>query len=162
VHLYEDDLDGSEANETIRFSLDGVSYEIDLNGKNADRIREALSLYVSNARRVAGYHRRTPLKKATPLEIRAVIRKLAAPAPASPPAPAAPVPQPEALSSKERNRIIREWAAKKGIYVAPRGSIKQAVIDLYDNRESVSAAVKKAAKTNGHKAIPQAKFAAPK
>ena len=31
--LYVDDLDGSEAEGTIRFGLDGTEYEIDLNAK---------------------------------------------------------------------------------------------------------------------------------
>ena len=30
-----DDIDGSEATETVSFGLDGTSYEIDLNDKNA-------------------------------------------------------------------------------------------------------------------------------
>ena len=30
-----DDIDGSEAEETITFGIDGASYEIDLNAKNA-------------------------------------------------------------------------------------------------------------------------------
>lgn len=31
-----DDLDGSEAEETVEFGLDGVSYQIDLSGENAE------------------------------------------------------------------------------------------------------------------------------
>lgn len=30
-----DDLDGSEANETLTFALDGLSYEVDLNVSHA-------------------------------------------------------------------------------------------------------------------------------
>jgi nucleoid-associated protein Lsr2 len=41
-----DDLDGSDADETIRFALDGKSYEIDLNKKNAAALRKALRPYV--------------------------------------------------------------------------------------------------------------------
>ncbi len=37
-----DDLDGSEADETIMFALDGAGYEIDLNAKNAAALRKAL------------------------------------------------------------------------------------------------------------------------
>ncbi|HZO69743.1 MAG TPA: histone-like nucleoid-structuring protein Lsr2 [Kribbellaceae bacterium] len=33
--VLEDDLDGGEAAETVRFMLDGRSYEVDLNSKNA-------------------------------------------------------------------------------------------------------------------------------
>ena len=49
-----DDLDGSEATETVSFSLDGNNYEIDLNDQNAAALREALSGYVGHARKVAG------------------------------------------------------------------------------------------------------------
>ena len=46
-----DDLDGSEAHETIAFGLDGSAYEIDLSDKNAKKLRDALSLYTASARR---------------------------------------------------------------------------------------------------------------
>ena len=50
----EDDLDGSDADETVTFGLDGVSYEIDLSNANATQLREALAPYVGHARRAAG------------------------------------------------------------------------------------------------------------
>jgi hypothetical protein len=54
ITLLEDDVTGGEASETVRFNLDGVAYEIDLNKKNAKKLRDALSLYVGHARRVGG------------------------------------------------------------------------------------------------------------
>ncbi|PVG82473.1 hypothetical protein DDE18_13545 [Nocardioides gansuensis] len=54
-----DDIDGSEATETVSFGLDGTNYEIDLNEANAASLREALSGYVGHARKVAGGTRRT-------------------------------------------------------------------------------------------------------
>ena len=53
-----DDLDGTDASETVTFGLDGSSYEIDLNDANASALREALSGYVGHARKVAGGSRR--------------------------------------------------------------------------------------------------------
>ena len=44
-----DDLDGSEATETVTFGLGGTSYEIDLNKKNVARLRNALEQYVKAA-----------------------------------------------------------------------------------------------------------------
>ena len=38
-----DDIDGGDADETVRFSLDGTHYEIDLSASNAARLRNALS-----------------------------------------------------------------------------------------------------------------------
>ena len=58
VHIVlEDDLDGSEASETVSFGLDGKSYEIDLNEKNAAKLRDALAQYVGAARSVGGARR---------------------------------------------------------------------------------------------------------
>lgn len=45
-----DDLDGSDADETVRFALDGKSYEIDLNKKNATAFRRAFKRYVDAGR----------------------------------------------------------------------------------------------------------------
>ena len=41
--LFLDDLDGSEAEGTVRFRLDGTEYEIDLNAKHAQQLRDALT-----------------------------------------------------------------------------------------------------------------------
>ena len=52
VHItLEDDLDGGDATETVTFGLDGRTYEIDLNDKNAAGLRDALARYVAAARR---------------------------------------------------------------------------------------------------------------
>lgn len=46
-----DDIDGSEAAETIAFGVDGRMYEIDLNEANARKLRKALEPYVSAGRK---------------------------------------------------------------------------------------------------------------
>jgi hypothetical protein len=52
VHVVlEDDLDGSTADETVTFGLDGATYEIDLSTKNAAKLRDSLATYVGVARR---------------------------------------------------------------------------------------------------------------
>src|ERR1700745_946485 len=56
--LFIDDLDGSAAEGTVRFGLDGAKYEIDLNARHARELREALARYLSAARRVSGDARR--------------------------------------------------------------------------------------------------------
>lgn len=35
---------------------------------------------------------------------------------------------------KDQNQAIREWAARKGYEVAPRGRIKQEIVELYHSR----------------------------
>jgi hypothetical protein len=49
-----DDLDGSEAAETVTFGLDGTNYEIDLSEQNAKEIRSRLDQFVVVARKVSG------------------------------------------------------------------------------------------------------------
>ena len=60
--LFIDDLDGSEAEGTVRFGLDGAEYEIDLNAEHARELRDALARYVGAARRAGapGGPRRAP------------------------------------------------------------------------------------------------------
>jgi hypothetical protein len=59
-----DDLDDSEADETVTFGLDGDTYEIDLSAANASQLREALAPFVGHARRASG--RRAPARSAAP------------------------------------------------------------------------------------------------
>lgn len=46
-----DDLDGNTAVETVTFGLDGSNYAIDLNAKNAKKLRDSLAPYVASARK---------------------------------------------------------------------------------------------------------------
>lgn len=52
-----DDIDGSEATQTVSFGLDGSSFEIDLGDANAAALREALAPYIGHARKVGGARR---------------------------------------------------------------------------------------------------------
>ena len=49
-----DDVDGSEADETVQFSIDGATWEIDLSHQHAAELREALNKYIWHARKVGG------------------------------------------------------------------------------------------------------------
>ena len=49
-----DDTDGSNADETVSFALDGVSYEIDLSNHNADKLRNSLATWIGFATRSGG------------------------------------------------------------------------------------------------------------
>jgi hypothetical protein len=57
--LFIDDIDGGEADGTVRFALDGTEYEIDLNAKHSEELRSALATYVMHARKVSGATRRS-------------------------------------------------------------------------------------------------------
>lgn len=108
IHKLIDDLDGGDADETVRFGLDGVQYEIDLKKKNADRLREALAEFTGSARRVGRGG--------------VVVGGRAA---------AARSRGGRSVSDREQNKAIREWAKRKGIDVSERGRIKQEIVDQY-------------------------------
>jgi hypothetical protein len=101
-----DDLDGSEAVETVTFGIDGVNYEIDLSEANASRLRESVSPFVGSGRKVGGGagRRRT--------------------------AGARPQRSAGGGSSVDTN-TVREWARANGYQVADRGRIKSDVIAAY-------------------------------
>ena len=91
--LLIDDLDGSEAEGTVRFGLDGTEYEIDLNAEHSRALRDALARYVGAARRAAGGARR--------------------------PARSGRRPSGSGLNTTE----VREWAKAQGIEVKDRGRV---------------------------------------
>lgn len=96
-----DDLDGTDADETVTFALDGAQYEIDLNAKNAGNLRKALDKYVGAARR-AGRPAATGKARAGG----------------------------KAERDYDLD-ALRTWAAANGHEVPARGRIKQTVIDAY-------------------------------
>jgi hypothetical protein len=56
----QDDIDGSDATQTIRFALDGIEYEIDVSDRNANRLRNSLSVFIAHGRKVGGRRGRKP------------------------------------------------------------------------------------------------------
>lgn len=58
--LLIDDLDNGQADETVRFALDGVTYEIDLSTQNAASLRTALEQYIGAGRRISSGPGRRP------------------------------------------------------------------------------------------------------
>lgn len=55
-----DDLDGSDADETVTFGLDGNQYEIDLTSDHAKDLRLALAPYTDVARKTQARRGRKP------------------------------------------------------------------------------------------------------
>ena len=103
--VLEDDLDGGDAVETIRFALDGASYEIDLSNKNAKKLRDSLASYVAAGRKVG---RGGIVAGGRNSRARAVTG-----------------------GDREQNKAIREWAKKAGKQVSDRGRIPQEVVEAY-------------------------------
>jgi len=69
-----DDIDGANADETVRFSLDGAAYEIDLSAANAARLRTVMAEFVGHARRAQGRGTRRRSSRSKSAEIRAWAR----------------------------------------------------------------------------------------
>ncbi|MBT2520904.1 Lsr2 family protein [Arthrobacter sp. ISL-28] len=61
-----DDLDGTAADQTVQFALDGSSYEVDLSDANATDLRSLLERFTANARRTGGRKRSADLGPAGP------------------------------------------------------------------------------------------------
>ena len=91
--VFIDDLDGSEAEGTVRFGLDGAEYEIDLNADHAQALRDVLARYVRAARRAGGSARR-PARSGRRARV-------------------------DGVDSTE----VREWAKAQGIDVKDRGRV---------------------------------------
>ena len=49
-----DDINGELGDETIKFGLDGIDYEIDLCSENAAKLRNLLDPWIQAGRRVGG------------------------------------------------------------------------------------------------------------
>ncbi|QBX54952.1 Lsr2 family protein [Nocardioides seonyuensis] len=98
-----DDLDGSEATQTVSFAIDGTSYEMDLNDANAASLREALAGYIGHARKVTGGTRRGSGRRTS-----------------------------SGSGSGGNTKAVREWAKSQGMEVSERGRISADVQQAYD------------------------------
>lgn len=100
-----DDLDkATPADETVNFSLDGVSYEIDLTSAHAAELREGLQNWILNARRV---------------DVRVNAN--------------GPLHRSRSSSSRDQSASIREWAKEAGFEISERGRIATEVRRAYEN-----------------------------
>ena len=105
--ILSDDLDENlPADETVSFSLDGTSYEIDLAEKNAKEMRDVFSRYVSAARKVGRSGRSTGGSGRG----RGSGGRM----------------------DREQAGAIRDWARKNGHAVSDRGRIPASVVEAYE------------------------------
>lgn len=100
-----DDFDGEgPADETVEFSIDGVSYEIDLSVRNAQKLRNEFKPWVEAGRRVGGRRRGRPAGGAG---------------------------RGRPGIDREQSAAIREWARRNGHKVSTRGRIPAEVIEAF-------------------------------
>lgn len=97
-----DDYDGeSVAQETVRFGLDGVEYEIDLSAKNAAALRQVFKTWSAAARHVGRI-----AKAKSPVGARTSV-------------------------DREQTAAIRDWARRNGYTVSSRGRLQAEIVDAY-------------------------------
>ena len=101
---FTDDIDGSEAERTFPFAVDGTHYEIDLSTQNIKEFNEAIAGFVESARKV----------KATSSG-----RK-------------APASSGGVKSDREQTRAVRLWARQQGHQINDRGRIPSHVQQAFD------------------------------
>ncbi len=106
VHLL-DDIDGSQADETLKFGLDGTLYEIDLSSKHANKFRSALAQYIAKSRRIG---RGGVVPSGRGRGSGGTVR-----------------------TDREQNQAIRDWAKSKGFDISDRGRIPANIIEQYHN-----------------------------
>ena len=106
IELTDDLLnDGTPADETVTFALDGVTYEIDLTAANAGKLRDGLAPWVASGRRIAG---RKQVGRAAGGGGR------------------------RSRSGAGSANEIREWARAQGMEVSERGRVRDEVRAAYE------------------------------
>jgi hypothetical protein len=108
---YTDDIDGSEATETISFAFRGTQYEIDLGEKNSAAFEKAVSKFVTNARPAGTVVEPTPKARRSSGSRR---------------------PKKSVAKTPATAGSVREWAQANGFAVGNRGRIPAAAREAYE------------------------------
>lgn len=97
-----DDIDSGNADETVTFALDGVSYEIDLSTAHAAELRDSFAQWIANGRKVGGRSAKGSRRTA------------------------------RATGRTSNATQVREWARANGHTVSDRGRISAELQEAYD------------------------------
>ncbi|KZE94504.1 Nucleoid-associated protein Lsr2 [Agromyces sp. NDB4Y10] len=104
VETLVDDLDGSEADRTIAFSINGDGYAIDLSSANAEKFEAALAPFVDAARRTSSGRGGGSARRRS------------------------------GGGAAGDTKDAREWLRANGHQVSDRGRIPAPLLELYRNR----------------------------
>ncbi len=105
-----DDLDGGDADETVTFAMDGVTYKIDLSRKNASKFRDMMSPYQEAGERTG--------RVGSPPSVRTTAAYSSAAT---------------NTATREQNTKIRNWAVRNGYELSDRGRIPQYIVDAFNS-----------------------------
>ncbi len=107
-----DDIDGSEADQTVEFSYKGKPYSLDLNDKNASELDDVLAPYIAAAEKAGGAQPRTASRSSRSGGSR---QRSSSPSTTTGPDP----------------KDVRRWAEANGVQLSARGRIPGSIIEQY-------------------------------
>lgn len=106
---FVDDIDGSPAERTFSFAVDGVSYEIDLSTQNIAEFKSAIGGFIESARKVKGSSSRAHSAGGG-----------------------------GGRQSREQTRAVREWARQHGHSISERGRIPASILQAFDQAHAAA------------------------
>ena len=106
-----DDIDGSQAAETVRFAVDGRTYEIDLSTAHAESLRHSLAQFVAVARRAGRVYASTGRGQSR-----------------------------QGRPQGGDSSAVRAWAKENGVTVSPRGRVPQDIMAQYTSAQQAPVA----------------------
>jgi hypothetical protein len=113
--ILTDDIDGSEATQTITFSYQGADYEIDLNDDHAAALEESFHDWVQAARKASSGRAGTRGSQGS-----------------RGPRSASSTASTSAKGSGRDVNAVRTWLRENGHEVSDRGRIAQKLLEAYD------------------------------
>ncbi|MBV8996745.1 MAG: Lsr2 family protein [Pseudonocardiales bacterium] len=111
IREFVDDIDGSPAERTFSFTVDGVSYEIDLSTQNIAEFKSAIGGFIESARKVKGGSSRSRNRSDG---------------------------SGGARQSREQIRAVREWARQHGHNISDRGRIPASIQQAFDQAHAAA------------------------
>jgi hypothetical protein len=113
IREFIDDIDGSKAERTFTFAVDGTHYEIDLSSENIGEFNEAIAGFVESARKVKASDTGRRARKTSPSTS-------------------------GSGRSREQTQVVREWARQQGHSINDRGRIPASIQQAFNQAHQVS------------------------
>ena len=114
VREFIDDIDGSAAERTFTFAVDGTVYEIELSSANIAEFQSAIGGFIESARKVRATSNGQRQRGGSPTD--------------------------DLRERRERLNEVREWARKNGYSVSDRGRVSAEVLAAFENQGSATVA----------------------
>lgn len=106
-----DDIDGSPAERTFTFAVDGTNYEIDLSAENIAEFKSAIGGFIESARKVKGTSNGRRARSTG---------------------------GGGGAQSRGQTRAVREWARQHGHNISERGRIPASIQQAFDQAHAAA------------------------